>query len=61
GDYEGPDHNTNSHIADSIHYVFTDIEQDFNKETGEFLYSPANQQQTYSSDLVQTPGQYRGY
>jgi len=61
GDYMGPEHKTESHAADSIRYVYVAIEQDFNKETGEFLYSPGNIQQTYESDLVSTPGQYRGF
>lgn len=60
GDYMGPMHDTNSHAADTIRYMFTAIEQEFNKETGEFYGSPASQQQFYESDLVATPGQYRG-
>jgi phage terminase large subunit len=60
GDYLGPEHKTESHAADSIRYMFTAIEQDFNKETGEFLYSPDNQQQTYATDTISMPAQYRG-
>ncbi len=60
GDYMGPEHKTESHAADSTRYVFAAIEQDFDKQTGEFLYSPARQAADYSSDLVSTPGQYRG-
>lgn len=59
GDYLGPEHKTESHGADAVRYVFAAIEQDFNKETGEFYYSPGNLQTTYDSDLVSTPGQYR--
>jgi hypothetical protein len=59
GDYEGPEHKTESHAADSIRYMFTAIDQFFYKNTGEFMYSPDNQQLTYSSNLVATPGQYR--
>lgn len=59
GDYMGPEHKTESHAADATRYVFAAIEQDFNKETGEFLYSPGNLQQTYDSSLVSMPGQYR--
>lgn len=61
GDYMGPEHKTESHAADSIRYMFVAIEQDFDKETGAFLYAPDNLQTTYESDLVSTPGQYRGY
>lgn len=60
GDYEGPEHKTESHAADSIRYMFTAIRQDFN-EKGEYLYSPDNIQQTYESDLVATPDQYNPY
>lgn len=58
GDYEGPEHKTESHAADSLRGVFIAIEQFFDRETGEFFYSPANRSMTYESDLVQTPSQY---
>lgn len=61
GDYMGPEHKTESHAADSIRYMFAAIEQDFDEKTGAFLYAPDNQQLTYDSSLVSTPGQYRGY
>lgn len=60
GDYMGPEHKTESHAADSTRYVYAAIEQDFDKQTGEFLYSPDRQATNYSADLVSTPGQYRG-
>lgn len=60
GDYLGPEHKTESHAADSMRYVYAAIEQDFDKKTGEFLFSPDRQADNYSSDLVKTPGQYRG-
>lgn len=60
GDYLGPEHKTESHAADSTRYVYAAIEQDFDKQTGEFLYSPDRQADNYSADLVKTPGQYRG-
>lgn len=53
GDYEGPEHKTESHAADSIRYLFAAIEQEFNKETCEHYYSQATQDE-YESDLVQT-------
>lgn len=61
GDYEGPEHKTESHAADSVRYMYTAIRQDFDEKTGEFLYSPGMVQQTYDSNLVQLPGQYRPY
>lgn len=60
GDYEGPEHKTESHAADSIRYVYTAIDQDFDAETGEFLYGPAMAQDTYETDSFTMPGQYRG-
>lgn len=60
GDYEGPEHKTESHAADSIRYMFTAIRQEFDEKTGAFLYAPENRQSTYSSSLVKTPGIYRG-
>lgn len=60
GDYLGPEHKTESHIADSVRYMFTAIEQEFDQKTGAFLYAPASHPQTYESNLVTTPAQYRG-
>lgn len=60
GDYEGPEHKTESHAADSVRYMFTAIRQEFDEKTGEFLYSPENTQTTYKSELVITPAIYRG-
>lgn len=37
GDYEGPDHKTESHIADAIRYMSDAIIQYFHPTTGEFL------------------------
>jgi len=58
GDYEGPEHKTESHAADSTRGIFKAIEEFFNKETGEFYYSPATEAKTYESELVATPAQY---
>ncbi len=51
GDYIGPDHKSESHIADMLRYLFAAIATYFN-EKGEFLYSPENSQQEYASDLA---------
>ncbi len=37
GDYEGPDHNTNSHYADAIRYMSDALLQFFDPATGRFL------------------------
>lgn len=60
GDYEGPEHKTESHAADSIRYIFEAIEQEFDKATGEFLYSPSNAQEFYETDDFRQPTQFRG-
>lgn len=60
GDYEGPEHKTESHAADSVRYMFTAIEQDFDPETGAFLYAPDMAQESYETDSFTVPGQYRG-
>lgn len=60
GDYMGPEHKTESHIADGLRYMFAAIDQEFDEKTGAFLYAPGSIQQTYESDLVSTPQSYRG-
>lgn len=60
GDYEGPEHKTESHAADTIRYMFKAIEDEFDAKTGKFLYSPENAQSYYRSNLVTTPQPYRG-
>lgn len=59
GDYIGPEHKTESHAADTFRYVYVSIDQMFNKETGEFLHSPAAQSDTYESETIHVPDQYR--
>jgi hypothetical protein len=54
GDYEGADHNTNSHIADALRYVAEAIEQAFDPETGKFLFSASSEESTRSERLVGT-------
>ncbi len=51
GDYIGPDHKSESHIADMTRYLFAAIATYWN-EKGEFLYSPEADQQEYASDLA---------
>lgn len=52
GDFVGPDHKSESHMADAIRYLFAAIYYYFDKKTGEFLYSPESAEQEYSSDLA---------
>ena len=54
GDYTGPDHKSESHIADAIRYLFAAIYYYFDEKTGEFLYSPEvqNPNQEYRSDVA---------
>lgn len=63
GDYEGPQHDTNSHAADSVRYMYAALDQFFDKETGEFLYSPENSQDNYETVGFMTPLSYspRGF
>lgn len=51
GDYIGPDHKSESHIADMLRYLFNAIAFYWD-EKGEFLYTPENSQQEYASDLA---------
>lgn len=60
GDYEGPEHKTESHAADTIRYMFAAIEQDFDPDTGVFLYASDQAQETYETDSYAGPAQYRG-
>ena len=59
GDYMGPEHKTESHAADQLRYMYTAIEQDFDAQTGAFLYAPGAAQSTYASNLVETPRAYQ--
>lgn len=54
GDYIGPDHKSESHIADALRYLCAALQIYFD-EKGEFMYSPENAEQEYSSDLVSMP------
>ncbi len=59
GDYLGPEHKTESHAADTVRYLYGALSQFFNKETGEFLFSPESTSDTYESETVLTPAQFR--
>lgn len=59
GDYEGPEHKTESHAADSTQYVYTAIDQYFDKQTGEFLYSPGVLQTSYETEKFRQPAYFR--
>jgi phage terminase large subunit len=56
GDYVGPEHNTASHAADTVRYLYTAIEQEFDKETCEHFYSQVNNDdvELYEDELVTT-------
>ena len=55
GDYEGPDHSTESHIADALRYVAEAIEQFFHPVTGNFYYGKSGKEVlTNSEELVRT-------
>ena len=51
GDYMGPDHKSESHVADALRYLFRAIALYFD-DKGEFMYSEQNTQQEYVSDLA---------
>lgn len=54
GDYLGPEHKTASHAADTVRYMFTAIEQEFDQKTCEMFVSQASQEDSYESELVET-------
>jgi hypothetical protein len=51
GDYVGPDHKSESHIADMLRYMFAALAVYWD-EKGEFLHSPESGQREYASDLA---------
>jgi len=55
GDYEGPDHTTESHIADALRYCAEAIDQSFDPKTGRFFYDNSGKElSTHSEQLVST-------
>lgn len=55
GDYEGPDHKTESHIADALRYVAEAIDQFFDQNTGRFLMNTTGEMlSTRGEELVTT-------
>lgn len=51
GDYVGPDHKSESHIADMLRYLCSAVALFFD-EKGEFIYAPENNEKEYASDLA---------
>ncbi len=51
GDYIGPDHKSESHIADMLRYLYTALHWYWN-DKGEFMYSPESQPATYDSNVA---------
>lgn len=58
GDYMGPEHNTNSHAADTHRYMYKAIADEFDEKSGLFLYSPDLQVATYDSEIINIAAQY---
>lgn len=52
GDYIGPDHKSQSHVADALRYMCTALHHYFN-DKGEFALAPENNQAEYQSDLAE--------
>jgi phage terminase large subunit len=62
GDYEGPQHKTESHAADEHRYMFAAIEQEFDPKTGAFYFAPGDGEiETYEMDGVDVAPQYNPY
>lgn len=59
GDYEGPEHKTESHAADSVRYAFTAIRQFFDELTLDFLYGDEMAEETYESDSYAAPAGFQ--
>ncbi len=57
GNYVGPDHKSESHIADALRYMCTAL-QHFFDEKGECILASQNQQTEYQSDLISVPFSY---
>jgi phage terminase large subunit len=51
GDYQGPDHKSQSHVADMLRYLCTALQYYFN-EKGEFLLTLDDSQTQYESDIA---------
>lgn len=56
GDYEGPDHKTESHLNDAVRYCAEAIEHKFDKETGECYMMSGDTEKDWrpNTDTVQT-------
>lgn len=58
GDYEGPDHKTESHTADSLRYCAEAIDQCFDPITGKFFFGQQAQVTTTDSEEMVTTNLY---
>lgn len=54
GDYVGPEHKTESHAADTIRYLFTAIDQEFEKDSCDMYYSQESVDEEYESEEALT-------
>lgn len=54
GDYMGPEHKSESHAADTTRYLYTALDQEFDKETCAMYLTQASQPETYDSDMPAT-------
>jgi hypothetical protein len=54
GDYEGPDHKTESHAADCVRYMFVAIEQEFDEKTCQMYIGQESYADGYQSESVAT-------
>lgn len=52
GDYIGAEHDSTSHYADMVRYLFKAIELEFDKETCEHFYSQAQQDEYEGEDVL---------
>lgn len=52
GDYIGPEHKTESHAADTVRYLFTAIDQEFEKDSCEMYYSQESDEEYESEEAI---------
>lgn len=61
GDYEGPEHKSESHYADALRYLFEAIDQAFDPKTHEFFYSEKEEYHAPEQLISSMGGDYEGY
>lgn len=59
GDYIGAEHDSSSHFADMMRYLYAAIEAEFNQETCEHYYSQVRNSSTYESEEYATTSYYQ--